>query len=451
MTSKESTALTVAQLARKMRNLLEIQIGECWVEGEISNLRKQSSGHQYFTIKDEKAQLSCAFFKGRASRSKIDLKDGMKVRLFAEVSLYEQRGSLQLIVIKAEPTGLGELQARFEELKAKLNQEGLFAQERKKTIPSFPSTIAVVTSPTGAAIQDMINVLQRRAPWVRVMIFPVRVQGQGAEVEIARAIRQLSEPEKYGHPRPDTIIIGRGGGSLEDLWNFNEEVVARAIAACPIPLISAVGHEIDFTISDFTADLRAPTPSAAAELAVPDGDALKSRLSQLKSALGRRAEGLLDRSERELDRLYGPGMERAVSRALQERELRLSELEARQERASADVISEHRQHLSTLKLRLKANHPEQLQQRRLERLSRLEERLAMASRHQLHRAEQSLKQASSLLKTLGPEQTLARGFSITFDENGKVIRDAETLSEGQMLRTKMHHGEVESRVDSKKS
>ena len=225
-----------------MKNLLEIEIGEVWVEGEISNLRRQASGHCYFSLKDDGAQISCVLFRGSAAKAKAQPEDGMQARLYGEVSVYEARGQVQLIVKQVEDAGLGDLQAKFEALKRKLDAEGLFEPAAKKPLPKFPKTVGLITSPTGAALQDMLNILKRRAPWVQPVLYPVSVQGKGAEVAIARAIDQLGNPESHDLPRVDVIIAGRGGGSLEDLWNFNEEVVARAIHACPIPVVSAVGH-----------------------------------------------------------------------------------------------------------------------------------------------------------------------------------------------------------------
>jgi exodeoxyribonuclease VII large subunit len=237
--STADKALSVTQLLRRMKNLLEVQIGEVWVEGEVSNLRKQGSGHWYFSLKDAGAQISCAMFGARKREGAEALEDGAQVRVFAETSVYEARGQLQIIVQKLERAGQGDLQAKFEALKRKLHAEGLFDADRKQQIPAFPQTIGLITSATGAALQDMLNVLGRRAPWVQPVLFPVRVQGRGAELEIARAIRRAGNAAAYGDPVCDVIIIGRGGGSIEDLWNFNEEVVARAIAACSVPLISA--------------------------------------------------------------------------------------------------------------------------------------------------------------------------------------------------------------------
>ena len=296
----ESKAISVTRLVRRMRNLLEIELGEVWVEGEISNIRKQSSGHQYFTLKDDGGQVPCVLFRGNGSKLKFDLADGMKVLVFGEASLYEARGQVQLIIRNVEQQGQGDLQKRFEELKARLAAEGLFDQEKKRKLPVFPRAIGLITSGTGAALQDMLNVLQRRAPWIEPVLYPVQVQGRGAEKGIARAIERWSRREDL--PEVDVIIVGRGGGSIEDLWNFNEEVVARAIIECPIPVISAVGHEIDFTIADFVADMRAPTPSAAVELAVPDGADVKHRLKVYQQVLDRCVEQKIERSSLLLDK-----------------------------------------------------------------------------------------------------------------------------------------------------
>jgi exodeoxyribonuclease VII large subunit len=297
----EIKAISVTQLARRIRNLLEIQIGDMWVEGEISNLRKQGSGHWYFSLKDESSQISCAMFGARRRAGNEVIEDGAKVQIFGEASFYEVRGSTQLIVKKAQAVGVGDLQARFEALQKKLDREGLFLQERKRALPSFPKVVGIITSATGAALQDMKNVLYRRAPWLTIVLFPTAVQGRGAERGIARAVQYAGQVGDNSIPQPEVLIVGRGGGSLEDLWNFNEEVVARAIADCPIPVISAVGHEIDFTIADFVADLRAPTPSAAAELVVPDQSELRERLMSLDSRLRRVVEGRLDRLADQLD------------------------------------------------------------------------------------------------------------------------------------------------------
>ncbi|HEV7866032.1 MAG TPA: exodeoxyribonuclease VII large subunit, partial [Chthoniobacteraceae bacterium] len=279
---------SVSEITRSVRNALESQIGTVWVEGEISNYRKQASGHQYFTLKDDGSQLSCVLFQRPGMwRKQVALSDGMCVQVRGALTVYEARGQYQLNVQLVQPAGAGLLQARFEALKRKLDAQGLFGAERKRPLPILPTMLAIVTSPTGAALRDMLNILTRRAPWVRVIVSPVRVQGDGAAEEIANAVEELNRFTEFGLRAVDLIIVARGGGSAEDLWAFNEEVVAHAIAASEIPVMSAVGHEIDFTIADLVADLRAPTPSAAAELAVPDRAELMRRLDGL-AALARR-------------------------------------------------------------------------------------------------------------------------------------------------------------------
>src|SRR6266513_5493930 len=264
-----SKVLTVAELTRAIRGTLETKFGAVWVQGEVSNYKLQPSGHQYFTLKDARAQIACVIFRNTMAPLRQPLADGAQVPVYGNVSVFEARGQYQLSVQILQPRGVGLLQAKFEALKRKLEVEGLFAPERKRPLPIFPRRVGIVTSPSGAAIRDMLNVLQRRAPWLQILINPVRVQGTGAAAEIAVAIRELATPNA-GWPRVDLIVVARGGGSMEDVWEFNEEIVARTIVDVGMPIVSAIGHEIDFTICDFVADLRAPTPSAAAELIVPD-------------------------------------------------------------------------------------------------------------------------------------------------------------------------------------
>src|SRR5437016_1732841 len=264
-----SKVFTVAELTRAIRGTLETKFGAVWVQGEISNYKLHPSGHQYFTLKDQRAQIACVIFRNAMAPLRQPLVDGTEVQVYGQVSVFEARGQYQLSVQILQTRGLGLLQAKFEALKRKLEAEGLFEAARKRSLPKSPRRIGIITSPSGAAIRDMLNVLRRRAPWLQVLINPVRVQGMGAAQEIAVAIRELSVPNDAFAPL-DLIVVARGGGSIEDLWEFNEEIVARAIFHSAVPVVSAVGHEIDFTISDFVADLRAPTPSVAAELIVPD-------------------------------------------------------------------------------------------------------------------------------------------------------------------------------------
>jgi exodeoxyribonuclease VII large subunit len=430
-----------------MKNLLEVELGEVWVEGEVSNLKKQASGHWYFSLKDEGAQIQCAIFGAKKKPGAEALEDGVKVRVFAEPSVYEARGQLQIIVQRVERAGLGELQARFETLKRKLQAEGLFDEQRKKPIPFFPSTVGIVTSDTGAAIRDILNILERRAPWVQPVLYPVRVQGKGAEIEIAKAVERMGNPERYGLPRCEVLIVGRGGGSIEDLWNFNEEIVARAIAACPIPIISAVGHEIDFTIADFVADLRAPTPSAAAELAVPDGAELKTRLGLLRRRLARRSDERLERLGHTLENLRRGVLSRGAERLLREPTLRVDSLGSQLNSALQRSVRDREQRLKELSRTLAAHHPARQVELRLQSLARTREQLERAARRRFDALEDRLSRLRSLLRTLGPESAFERGFSIAMDSYGRIIRSKADVAPGDEIRTKVKDGEIRSKVE----
>jgi len=438
--------LSVTQLLRRMKNLLETQIGEVWVEGEVSNLRKQASGHWYFSLKDEGAQISCAMFGARKRQGSEALEDGAMVRVFAEAGVYEARGQLQIIVLRAERAGMGDLQARFEALKRKLQAEGLFDAGRKRPLPAYPKTIGIVTSASGAALQDILNVLTRRAPWVQPVLFPVRVQGRGAELEIARAINQLGNPERHSHPRCEVLIVGRGGGSIEDLWNFNEEVVARAIAACPIPVISAVGHEIDFTIADFVADLRAPTPSAAAELAVADGAELLEKLSQLRRRLERHAHERLQRARMTVDALRRGTMQRGGERLLREPMMRIDHIRGRLVSAAEAGLKEAVARLTQARAGHRAHHPSRVMERRSDHLAQLHASLRRNGERIVSERAEHLRHLGGLLRALGPESAFQRGFSITMNEDGKILRSAAGLRPGTLLRTRLADGKITSRV-----
>jgi len=442
----EAKALSVTQLLRRMKNLLEVQIGEVWVEGEVSNLKKQGSGHWYFSLKDEGAQISCAMFSAKRRQGAEVLEDGSKVRVFAEASVYEARGQLQIIVQKVERAGLGDLQARFEALKQKLQAEGLFAAERKKPLPPFPQVIGIVTSATGAALQDILNVLGRRAPWVQPVLFPVRVQGRGAEMEIARAIEKMGDPERYGYPRCDVLIVGRGGGSLEDLWCFNEEVVARAIAACPIPVISAVGHEIDFTIADFVADLRAATPSAAAELAVADGNELRGRIMQLRRRMERRVTERWSRANMAVDFFKRGVLQSDGVRLLRESMMRVDTLCTGLSQALRSAMGNHGTRLAEVRLQHNARHPARMLARRAEHLAEFPLKMDRAAQARLRREAEKITHLRGMIRALGPESAFQRGFSITLTEDGKLIKSAAAVKPGDLLRTKFADGEIKSQV-----
>lgn len=440
-------AMSVTKLVRRMKNILEIEIGDVWVEGEVSNLRKQASGHYYFSLKDQQAQMGCAAFSvKRRCPGHEALQDGAKVQVFGEVTVYEARGQAQLIVKKVKPAGQGDLQARFEALKRKLHEEGLFEATIKKELPGFPMTIGLVTSPTGAALQDMMNVLSRRAPWVKAVLYPVAVQGQGAERGIARAIQELGEPEKHGLPRCDVIITGRGGGSLEDLWNFNEEIVARAIFACPIPIVAAVGHEIDFTIADFVADVRAPTPSAAAELVVPDAAELRQRLGRLRTGLRRPVNEKL-RQARDLIGMAKRGvLARDAQKVLREPVMRLDEIRNAMSRSLRERLREMEMRVVDRRSAWKAHHPQIVVQQRQNGLRQFRARYNQLVKHQLERSEQRLERARRLLKTLGPESAFERGFSITLNAKGKLVTDPKQVKAGDRIATRVAGGTIESEV-----
>lgn len=445
----EVKSISVTQLARRMRNVLEIQVGEVWVEGEVSNLRKQSSGHWYFSLKDEGAQLSCAMFSAKRREGAEVLDDGAQVKIFAEVSFYEARGQAQMIVQKAQAAGQGGLQAKFEALKEKLNKEGLFDAEKKKKMPVFPRVLGLVTSPTGAALQDILNVLGRRAPWLKVVLFPAQVQGKGAEKGIAEAIRRAGRAGEEGLPQPEIIIVGRGGGSLEDLWNFNEEIVARAIAECAFPIISAVGHEIDFTIADFVADLRAPTPSAAAELAVPDQGELRSQIQTLRTRLLRAG---LRKIEREGDRLHflqNGILGQSSERILREYYLRLEDLRQQNQAQNRDQLSILQNKLSEKKAAWAHYHPRQFVNRWEERLGVQADRLRYFSLDGLQHFSAQLKQQEQLLRTLGPQKVLERGYSITTNARGELITDPKQVKPGDLLKHLTQGGEIASKVEKK--
>jgi exodeoxyribonuclease VII large subunit len=408
---------SVAELNRAARFTLENGIGEVWVEGEISRLTRQASGHWYFTLKDEAAAVSCAMFKQNNAAATFEPKDGLNVRVLAQASLYEPRGSYQLIIRKMEEAGKGSLQEQFEKLKAKLAAEGLFDASRKKPLPLLPQKIGVVTSPTGAAIRDIINVLTRRFPNIGILIAPVTVQGEGAAEKIAAAIDYLNTRDDI-----DLMIVGRGGGSIEDLWAFNEEVVARAISASRIPVISAVGHEIDFTISDFVADVRAPTPSAAAELAVPVKAELEGQIVRLAARLG----GSLQNQVHIL-RERIPGFRQMMIHAL------IDGLRLRQQKV--DEASR------TLAEYLKNAVAVQKQ-----RLPRLQQTMAHRMESAVAERKQNLRRLESQLRVLSPLAVLDRGYSLTQTENGAVVRDIAQIKTGGMVRTRLAKGTFISEV-----
>ena len=448
--NKEPEVLTVVQLTRRISGLLEEGIGSVWVEGEISNLRRQSSGHSYFTLKDEESQLSCVLFARTASGQKIALRDGLQVQLHGQISVYQPRGQYQLVVKSIQTKGEGQLQARFEELKRRLAAEGLFDQERKRPLPRYPRRIGVVTSPTGAAIHDFLHVLHRRHPGLRVVINPVRVQGKGAASEIAAAVTEFSEGNST-IGAVDVIVVTRGGGSLEDLWEFNEEVVARAIVASSVPVVSAVGHEIDFSIADFAADFRAPTPSAAAEMLAAEGSELLERCQSLTSRIGRDALSLIS--------LHAAGEQRLASSLLFREPIRRLE-EARQtgDRIEESLIGLLERRLeqvgSTIdhrSVQIASAHPGHRLLHAGQKFSSLREQLDTQLSRRLDRENGRVDRVSAALSALNPDATLARGFSITRNAAGKVVTCSDQVKPGDLIQTQLAQGEVGSVVEKKRA
>lgn len=443
-TDREMPVYSVSELTRAIRESLEGRFADIWVEGEISNYRPHGSGHHYFTLKDARTQISCVLFRGSAQGLRAGLADGLQIQACGDVTVYEARGQYQLIVRWLQPKGFGELQARFEALKRKLESEGLFDRERKKPIPTFPRTIAVVTSSTGAAIRDILNILGRRAPWVRVLIFPVPVQGSNAHLDIAAAIQKLSRREAGGLPAIDTVIVGRGGGSIEDLWSFNEESVARAIAACPIPVISAVGHEIDFTIADFVADERAPTPSAAAELVAPDGAELRQRLRQLEGRLDTGAEKVLERRTEALAQSHRTLTAHEPRRLIRNYAQSLDLLSERVHGAVRNSLRALFAEVADRRRFIEMQRPEEQLEKWSERLARVRERFESGMKNRIATQEERLRGLQKTLSVLGPDAVFERGFSMTINADGEVISDAGSVKPGDRLTTKLHRGEIES-------
>jgi len=431
--------LTVSQLNGRARVLLEDVFSNIWVEGEISNLAKPASGHVYFTLKDSNAQVRCALFRQNAARVRQALRDGLAVKVRGKVSLFEGRGDYQLILDSVEPAGDGALRLAFEALKTKLSDEGLFAADNKVALPAHPQRIGIVSSPTGAVIRDIISVFRRRAPQIQLTLIPTAVQGREATAQIVRAL-QVADSRGF-----DALILARGGGSLEDLWCFNEEPVARAIAACRTPIISAVGHETDVSISDFVADVRAPTPSAAAELLAPDANELVQRLHSLHRRLILRMQGRIERERLRLEgisrRLRHPG------ERLRQQAQRLDDLDMRLRRAFERNLQQRNDRLARLDMRLAAQHPGRALALLRQRLDGLSERLPRAMRDTLKDRRQRLQVQAQTLNAFSPLATLGRGYSILLDERGKAIRSAAQTQPGQRLKARLGEGELEVRVE----
>ena len=436
--SAQFSPLSIAVLNRLVRERLETGFPLCWVAGEISNLTNAASGHAYFTLKDASAQVRCVMFRNRNALLGWKLANGQHVEARVLVTLYEARGDFQLNVETMRQAGVGNLYERFQQLKAKLEAEGLFAADGKRSLPAFPRRIGIVTSPQAAALRDVLTTLARRAPHVEAILFPTPVQGEGAAAQIAAAIEAAGASGLC-----DTLIVCRGGGSIEDLWSFNEEVVARAIRACPIPVVSGVGHETDFTIADFAADLRAPTPTAAAELASPDRGALLDRLTQLENHLGRRMDRLLSDQLQRLDwlatRLVHP------AERIRQRQREADTLGSRLHHALRRQTEHCAVRLHSLGLRHSSARPRP--EKLAEGIAHLQYRLSRQSQWAISQYSGKLNSLGNSLNQLDPHAVLSRGYTLAIDSDGRAIRDAARLNPGDLLKLRFASGSAEATVN----
>ena len=427
--------LSVSQLNRSVRHLLETQLPMLWVEGEISNFARPASGHWYLTLKDDQAQVRCAMFRNANQRVNFQPANGTQVLVRCRAGLYEGRGEYQLVVEHMEEAGFGALQRKFEQLKQQLTHEGLFDNQHKQPMPESLSHIGVITSATGAAIKDILSVLNRRFPAIQVTVFPTAVQGEQAAGQIVDALTLANQ-----HGQCDALIVGRGGGSLEDLWSFNEESVARAIFASDIPVVSAVGHEVDFTIADFVADLRAPTPSAAAELLSPDGEEMLNQFEGLELLLAeatiRKIRQLEQRTDYLQKRLQHPG------RKLQEQSQHLDHLDIRLRRAMAGKLQQQRLQGQSLQDRLLRQSPSDAIALRKQAVATSVKQTIRAVNQQLETKQNQTAQAMHLLDTVSPLKTLGRGYSIIRDKQNAVVRSVTEVQAGDQLKGQLVDGEL---------
>lgn len=438
--SRTRDIYTVTRLNREVKAVLEGSFPPIWVQGEISNLAKPASGHLYFSLKDRHSQVRCAMFKGRNQVMKFNPENGIEVFAQASISLYEGRGEFQLIINQMEPAGIGALQLAYEQLKDRLQQEGLFDPLHKKPLPAFPQQIGVITSPTGAAIRDILHVLKRRYPSADVIIYPVTVQGDGSAAMIATALETAGQGNEC-----DVIILARGGGSLEDLWSFNEERVARAIFKSKVPVITGIGHETDFTIADFVADQRAPTPSAAAELASPD----RNKLAEL---VQNRQNWLINSMLRQLDRYRQllAYCERKLPnpvKQLQTISQRIDEISLRSQRAIKSRIELELAQVSRLRAEIARFNPVQRLGHYREKCQYLHEQLRAVMVYTLREATHRLGRSAHALQTISPLSTLDRGYAIVSESrSGRILRDVSTIKPGDVVSTRLAHGSFDSQV-----
>jgi exodeoxyribonuclease VII large subunit len=438
LSSTNGVILTVAELNNRAKSLLESCFPLLWVAGEISNFKRYDSGHCYFSLKDSKAQVRCVMFRNRAALIDFQPREGMQVEARALVSLYEARGDFQLTIEALRPAGLGALFAAYERLKQKLELEGLFAPERKKPLPAFPRAVGIVTSPAAAALADVIAALQRRMPSLPIILYPTPVQGLDAAAQIASAIQKANQRQEV-----DVLIVCRGGGSLEDLWSFNEEVVARAIAACTIPLVSGIGHETDFSIADFVADVRAATPTAAAELVSPNREEWLARLDRQRSRMHRAVERQLQSKMQGLDatarRLQHPGARLAQQHAY------ILELSRRLHLAPNRALEKNRYRLTQSALRLNHLKPSTIRQQ--DRLASLKQRLTSVLSRTLLQPQQRLSMLAARLEPWNPQVVLARGYALVSRPDGQLVRLGANLKHGDALSLQFADSAVDVRVN----
>ncbi len=435
-------AISVSELNRQAKTLLEQGIARIWVEGEISNLARPASGHLYFSLKDQSAQIRCAFFRQRQRGPTINLKNGDQMLAFGKVSIYEARGDYQLIVEQLEEAGEGELRRLFEELKKKLASEGLFDADRKQLLPDLPARIGVVTSPSGAAIRDIVTVLARRFPAIPVVIYPTSVQGDAAAAQIASAIATAVRRKEC-----DVLIVGRGGGSLEDLWPFNEEIVARAIADCPIPVVSAVGHEVDVTIADFVADVRAPTPSGAAEMVVPDQAEWQRQLGSTSRRIAMLGRRYLEDRYQSVDWLGRRLAQSSPAATVARQREWLRNLRQVMTGAIRHDLAHRARGIEAVRVKLLQRSPAIAVQQSIRRLDGLQQRLGTAGTASVAQRQQKLSLAARSLDSVSPLATLERGYSIVSNaETGMILTDSSQIKTGASIRARLRHGQVEATV-----
>lgn len=433
---------SVSRLNSEVRLTLELQFQTLWLQGEVSNFVAAASGHWYFSLKDSAAQVKCAMFKMANRNSSFRPQNGQQVLIRARISVYEPRGEYQLLAEFIETAGAGLLKQQFEQLKAQLQAEGLFDPARKKALPTQVQRVGVITSPTGAAVRDIVTVLNRRAPGIEVIVYPSQVQGETAAAQLRNMLSTAIRRNEV-----DVLIIGRGGGSLEDLWCFNDEALCRAVAACPIPIVSAVGHEIDFALTDFVADMRAATPSAAAELVSPDQSHVLDRILQLKNRLLQAQRSRMQQVAPKLLNLSQRLLALHPKRRLQQQQQRLDELQLRLSASTKRAVQAAQQQQQYLDKSLRQLAPAKTLLAHTQHINQLERRLVNAQQLQLKQSKQQLAQLSSQLNTVSPLATLARGYSITFDDKQQVVTSASQLKTGDKITAKLAEGSISAIVD----